>query len=1467
MAKKKKAPANPARGFATTSIVSKNKLQAAEESEASTDIDTVKVTATTKTKEQSVQKEQVSNEDNQETHQFTPEELEEQLERDDLQLLVEKYGAKVRRESSRQISKCETDLRLLRTQAQQLPTELLSEELISQIIEESRNQNIQGVVSNDGLQSQSAPEEIMVSRLWTLRLTLSGMGIPPERVRDAIKTVITANSSVDNSGSAWGLNESLEYLAKELDEEELPTYDSRKGRLKTSQLNSAVDTPSSSKTPSPSRIPARLYDQSSQLQVNGQQPSALETSDEDVEVSDLDSDLEPDELVTAFVDTKSKLYRLRPDLVDGPNKESKKDARGHVLTAQPLSVGVQRLQAKLRRFGSDPLFDAKTAEQRWLLRRIGLLREAALERRRDQSSASSERSQVETSDSNVFSENLHGTTQETKLENGNMPGLFDSDEADDAVLGGMFEAVPDSTIAESGVISSVDTQVHLRNFGKVGGYHPRRILEDTCRARDAKVRLTYNIVSPTKYACRHSVKISWTIPQPKIEVGIPPSLEFNEEESSQKSHHISTMTWTMASVAAPDPEQSEAYVATAALFCVFGNSATEGKSHLKLASVWRELYQEFESHEKENVNAADRNTVKQLRRLVEEQRGRNENQDAIFSAVIGDRNNPQSPSKALRAGLEQPAIESTPERLMYLWRLKSSSNKFLEMLPYRLQLPIANFKDAALSAIDQRQVLILCGETGCGKSTQLPAYILEHELSQGRDCKIYCTEPRRISAITLAQRVGQELGEHKDDLGTSRSMVGYAIRLESKLAAHTRLVYATVGVVLRMLESSKDLADITHLIIDEVHERSIDTDFLLIILKTLMMRRPNLKVVLMSATGDTTRFSKYLNDAPIVNVPGRTFPVKRFFLEDAIELIHYSIGPGSNNRSLSEDDEDIEQKTKNMGKLEGYSVQTKNFLREYDEYQIDHELIIKLMEYLISNPTYSSFSKAILVFLPGIAEIRELHDMLVGHPSFDHTLVYPLHSSIASEEQQQAFVIPPPDVRKIVLATNIAETGITIPDITCVIDCGRHREMRFDERRQISRLVQSFISRANAKQRGGRAGRVQEGLCFHLFTKYRHDEIMAEQQTPEMLRLSLQELIMRVKICRLGDIEQTLAQALDPPAPKNIRRAIDALVEVGALTPGHDLTALGSQLAKLPLDAMQGKLCLLSAVFRCLDVGLTVAAILSSKSPFVTPFGSRQQADQARLSFAKGDSDLLTAYNAYTAWKRVSQSRDQSVYAFCRKYFLSPPNLSAIEDLKGQLLAAMTETGLVPPSALRRRQQHRGHSFVEVPAELNTNCENDIVTSSVIAWSFYPKLLVRNGKGWRNVSNSQTITLHPTSVNKTNSNTRYLSYYSIMQSASRNLNALSTSVVHELPLLLLAGDAEFKLHAGIVTIDGNRLRFSVGTWKTAVALKVLRERMEEAVEMKLAGSKKGESERLRKWMEVFEKLCCVDGGAKKGTGR
>lgn len=632
--------------------------------------------------------------------------------------------------------------------------------------------------------------------------------------------------------------------------------------------------------------------------------------------------------------------------------------------------------------------------------------------------------------------------------------------------------------------------------------------------------------------------------------------------------------------------------------------------------------------------------------------------------------------------------------------------------------------------------------------------------------------------------MSEELGEHLNDIGTSRSLIGYSIRLEANVSKETKLVYATTGIVMRMLEGSNDLREVTHLILDEVHERSIDSDFLLIVLRRLLTQRKDLKVVLMSATVDAGRFSAYLGNAPILNVPGRTYPVEVRYLEDAIELTDYNAPNSAGDKMVDLDDlvgePDSEGPKSDVSQsLVNYSAKTRATLSQIDEYRIEFDLIVQLIAHIATDDNLNCYGNAILVFLPGIAEIRTLNDMLLGDPRFfKDWLVYPLHSSIATDDQESAFLIPPPGKRKIVLATNIAETGITIPDVTCVIDTGKHREMRFDERRQLSRLIDTFISKANAKQRRGRAGRVQNGLCFHMFTKYRHNNLMSDHQTPEMLRLSLQDLAIRVKICKIGGIEETLGDALDPPSSKNMRRAIDALVDVRALTANEELTPLGYQLARLPLDVFLGKLILLGTVFKCLDMAITLAAILSSKSPFSAPFGQRTQADNARAAFRRADSDLLTIYNAYSGWKRVCQSNSGKELQFCRKNFLSQQTLANIEDLKGQLLVSLADSGFLPLTEEERKalsrmrfssgaRGRRQQQFYDIPGRVNMNSDNDVVAASVVAWSFYPKLLVRDTpgmKGVRNIGNNQSISIHPSSVNRGYNDIRWLSYYHIMQS-------------------------------------------------------------------------------------------------------
>lgn len=554
--------------------------------------------------------------------------------------------------------------------------------------------------------------------------------------------------------------------------------------------------------------------------------------------------------------------------------------------------------------------------------------------------------------------------------------------------------------------------------------------------RDSASRVTYKTISASSFSNRHLVEVRWSRMQDAI---ITAPIDKLTCQSDSRSIKIE-----MVSLSCPTEAQSEAYISTVAMFLIFASSSKEEKVHLRLPSTWRDLWKELSQLKKDRDEAADRQVLRELRTMIAENAladsGLNEPSNSVTQTV------PRNHPIAVDLHQTQEASNIFPcDDIKALWASKTSTTTYQRMLTSRMKLPIWDFKHELLNTIMRSQIVIICGETGCGKSTQVPAFILEHELLRGRHCKVYCTEPRRISAISLARRVSEELGERKGDVGTFRSLVGFAIRLESNFTLQTRLVYATTGIVMRMLEGSDDLGDITHLVLDEVHERSIDSDFLLIVIRKLLNRRPDLKVVLMSATVNAERFSDYLGGAPIMNVPGRTFPVETKYLEDAVEVTGFNAESGSHGgaEAMEFDDDDAAKVSSQIADLRGYSPRTLATLAKFDEYRISYGLIIRLLDTIATSNYYFPYSKAILVFLPGMAEIRRLNDMLAGHRTFTRGwFIYALHSTIATDEQERAFLVPPPGVRKIVLATNIAETGITIPDVTCVIDTGKHKEMR-----------------------------------------------------------------------------------------------------------------------------------------------------------------------------------------------------------------------------------------------------------------------------------------------------------------------------------------------------------------------------------------------------------------------------------------
>ena len=572
------------------------------------------------------------------------------------------------------------------------------------------------------------------------------------------------------------------------------------------------------------------------------------------------------------------------------------------------------------------------------------------------------------------------------------------------------------------------------------------------------------------------------------------------------SDHI--RVWRMVDIACENRLEAENYVATLALHELYADGHLELPNWRVMPPAYRDLWGELEEAHLAKRNEEDLALWKRIRNLLT---------DLPIAPTADPISRANTETVAVEGAAPRPRDmkRTVTERIRCDFESRQQSARYQKMLLQRNQLPIAGFREEILQTIDSSRVMVLSGETGCGKSTQLPSFILEQELAAGRDCKIIVTEPRRISAISLADRVSQELGDAPRAIDSGSSLVGYSIRLESKISAATKLAFVTNGIALRMLEKGTSggatiaFDDVTHIVVDEVHERSIESDFLLIALRSLIKMRKDLKIILMSATLDAEKLSNYFGGCPYLSVPGRTFPVTVNHLEDAVELCGWRIDEYSQyairHRNRKTGGKQLEW-TEDGARTEGsdsdseddptklsankYSPDTVGTVNLLDSRQIPYDLIVLLLEQIcFRSPELAPFSAAILVFLPGLAEIRKLNDIISSHPAFNMAdfVVYPLHSTISSEGQSAVFDIPPPGVRKIVLSTNIAETGVTIPDITCVIDSGKHREMRYDEKRQLSRLIETYISRSNAKQRRGRAGRVREGIAFHLFTKARHD--------------------------------------------------------------------------------------------------------------------------------------------------------------------------------------------------------------------------------------------------------------------------------------------------------------------------------------------------------------------------------------------
>ncbi|XP_045434269.1 pre-mRNA-splicing factor ATP-dependent RNA helicase DHX16 isoform X3 [Pipistrellus kuhlii] len=545
----------------------------------------------------------------------------------------------------------------------------------------------------------------------------------------------------------------------------------------------------------------------------------------------------------------------------------------------------------------------------------------------------------------------------------------------------------------------------------------------------------------------------------------------------------------------------------------------------------------------------------------------------------------------------------------------------------RRSLPVFPFREELLAAIATHQVLIIEGETGSGKTTQIPQYLFEEGYTK-KGLRIACTQPRRVAAMSVAARVAREMGVK---LGNE---VGYSIRFEDCTSERTVLRYMTDGMLLREFLSEPDLASYSVVMVDEAHERTLHTDILFGLIKDVARFRPELKVLVASATLDTARFSAFFDDAPVFRIPGRRFPVDIFY--------------------------------------------TKAPEADYLE-----ACVVSVLQIHVTQPPGD-----VLVFLTGQEEIEAACEMLQDRcrrlgSKIRELLVLPIYANLPSDMQARIFQPTPPGARKVVVATNIAETSLTIEGIIYVLDPGFCKQKSYNPRTGMESLTVTPCSKlsaglsflpfqASANQRAGRAGRVAAGKCFRLYTAWAYQHELEETTVPEIQRTSLGNVVLLLKSLGIHDLMHF--DFLDPPPYETLLLALEQLYALGALNHLGELTTSGRKMAELPVDPMLSKMILASEKYSCSEEILTVAAMLSvNNSIFYRPKDKVVHADNARVNFFLPGGDHLVLLNVYTQWAESGYSSQ-----WCYENFVQFRSMRRARDVREQLegLLERVEVGL-----------------------------------------------------------------------------------------------------------------------------------------------------------------------------------------------
>lgn len=591
------------------------------------------------------------------------------------------------------------------------------------------------------------------------------------------------------------------------------------------------------------------------------------------------------------------------------------------------------------------------------------------------------------------------------------------------------------------------------------------------------------------------------------------------------------------------------------------------------------------------------------------------------------------------------------------------------MQEVRQSLPVYKLRDQFLAEIEKHQVMIVVGETGSGKTTQLPQYLHEAGYSKNGKLMIGCTQPRRVAATSVATRVAQEMGV------TLGEEVGYSIRFEDVTSQATVLKYLTDGMLLREFLTDPELLRYGAIMIDEAHERTVSTEVILSLLKDIIKARPDLKLIVASATINAQKFSDFFNGAPIFNIPGRRFPVD----------IHYTKSPEANYTQAA---------------------------------------ITTIFQIHTTQQTGD-----ILVFLTGQEEIESMEEALVEACQklgdlINKLIVAPIYANLPPNLQQKIFEPTPKNARKVVLATNIAETSITIEGISFVIDPGYVKENVYNPVSGMESLVVVPCSRASADQRAGRAGRVGPGKCFRLYTKWSFYNELQANPTPEILRVNLVSVVLL--LLSLGITDLIGFDFMDPPSSDTLIKSLELLYALGALNSKGELTRLGRKMAEFPIDPMFSKCLIKSGELGVADQVLSIVALLSETSSlFYRPKDKKEQADKRKELFHHPLGDHLTLLNLWEQWVDTGYSN-----LWCQDNFVQYKTLKKARDIREQLLRLYNKTGM------------------DVSTPEFGEDERNLRIQKAVTSGFFPNIarLGKMGDSYLQLKKNQPVYLHPSST-------------------------------------------------------------------------------------------------------------------------